>query len=312
MDVFHFLVWIWGIMKKKIIIIAVFLLGLGIFLYPTLSDIIMKIKQQSIINDYNRQIEQLDEDRLQRLKEEAEEYNEDLKSGQLIDPFTEEEDISNDSTGYYSALDVGQEAMGYLDIPEININLPIYHGTSELVLTKGVGHLKGTSLPVGGDSTHCVLTGHTGLPTAKLFTDLDKMEIGDMFYIYILDVVLAYRVDQIKIVEPSDKSDLAIEEGKDYVTLVTCTPYGINTHRLFIRGVRTDYNPDEISTSAVNSNSTSVGSKKIDAVEFFNSYWMWIVILFAILVIIFIVIVILIRRKKSKGMNSKKGRKKID
>ena len=132
--------------------------------------------------------------------------------------------------------------MGYIEIPKIDIKLPIYHGTSELVLNNGIGHLEGTSLPIGGKSTHSVLTGHRGMPSSKLFTDLNQLVIGDVFYIYILDNILAYQVDKISIISPDDVSELKIIEGEDIVTLMTCTPYGVNTHRLLVRGKRVSYN----------------------------------------------------------------------
>jgi sortase A len=144
-------------------------------------------------------------------------------------------------TGYNDTLDLtGTGVMGYIDIDKIGVELPIYHGVDAEVLQIGVGHLEGSSLPVGGVNTHCILSGHRGLPSAKLFTDLNEMAIGDRFTITVLDRVLTYEVDQIKVVLPEDASELAIEEGKDYCTLVTCTPYGINTHRLLVRGIRVD------------------------------------------------------------------------
>jgi sortase A len=143
--------------------------------------------------------------------------------------------------GYNDTLDItGTGIMGYIDIEKIGVELPIYHGVDQGVLQIGVGHLEGSSLPVGGENTHCILTGHRGLPSAKLFTDLDEMKIGDKFTVTVLDRVLTYEVDQIKVVLPEDTSELTIREGKDYCTLVTCTPYGINTHRLLIRGVRVE------------------------------------------------------------------------
>ena len=186
--------------------------------------------------------------------------------------------------------------MGYVVIPKIDVNLPIYHGTSEEVLQKGVGHLQNTSLPVGGESTHAVLSGHTGLSSAKLFTDLDKLEEGNIFYIKTLGETFAYEVDQIKIVEPHETSDLLIESDKDYVTLVTCTPYGINSHRLLVRGTRIPYT-EEVEKEIKKEQKENVGSTWRD--EYFKALAIGLGGL-AILGIIFIIVVLI----------KKKGRKK--
>lgn len=167
----------------------------------------------------------------------AERYNESLKGTKspLFDP--------TQVVGYNKILDpAGTGVMGYIDIDKIGVELPIYHGTDSTVLQVGIGHIEGSSLPVGGESTHCVLSGHRGLPSAKLFTDLDELKIGDTFTITVLDRVLIYQVDQIKVVLPEEVADLQIENGKDYCTLVTCTPYGINTHRMLVRGIRINGN----------------------------------------------------------------------
>ena len=153
-------------------------------------------------------------------------------------------------TSYADIIGIG-ESLGYITIPKINVNLPIYEGTDDIVLSKGVGHMSMTSYPLGGESTHCVLTGHRGLPEAVLFTDLDQLEIGDKFYLHTLDEVLAYQVDQIKVVLPTETSDLEIVEGEDYCTLVTCTPYGINSHRLLVRGTRAEYTGEEEESAAI-------------------------------------------------------------
>jgi sortase A len=176
----------------------------------------------------------LDEDQYAHLWVAAEDYNRSLLSRDnpyLLDETQGEE--------YWELLNVaGNGIMGYIDIPSIKVQLPVYHGTSESILSIAIGHLEWTSLPTGGESTHCVVSGHRGLPSARLFTDLDKVTVGDIFLLNILDETLTYEVDQIKIVEPFDTSDLLITEGEDYVTLVTCTPYGINSHRMLVRGTR--------------------------------------------------------------------------
>ncbi|MCD7715087.1 MAG: class C sortase [Lachnospiraceae bacterium] len=217
-------------------------------------------RQVSIINLYHTAIQDADTETIRELLAEAAEYNESILQDhiRLQDPFTKETGGYNE-TDYYEMLNVdGTEVMAYISIPCIDVYLPVYHGTSETVLETGIGHLEGSSLPIGGESTHAVLTGHTGLSGAKLFTDLMLLEAGDIFIITIPGGKLAYEVDQIKVAEPEDTSDLAIVEGKDYVTLLTCTPYGINTHRLLVRGHRTEYKEEmEEGTAAENKTDSS-------------------------------------------------------
>lgn len=231
-------------MKKNvpaIVIGCVLLLGVCVLLYPAVSAMLAKMKQAEVISTYRSTVQNMTDTQIEKLKADARKYNETLSGANLSDPFSggKKHEISS-----LKMLNVG-EVIGYLEIPKINVYLPIYHGTSEEILQKGVGHLENTSLPVGGAGTHSVLSGHRGLPSATLFTDLDQLVKGDEFYLHVLDEVLAYQVDQIKVVNPQDTSDLTIQKGKDYVTLVTCTPYGINTQRLLIRGVRTVYEGGE-------------------------------------------------------------------
>ncbi len=220
---------------STLILILVFLVGLSLLLYPTVSDYWNSIHQTRVIADYMEEVANLDDETYEAMLNSAREYNSTLlskKTGRFS--LTDEELEEYNSQLYLSATTV----MGYIEITKIGVYLPIYHGTSSAALQVGVGHLEGSSLPVGGESTHCVLSGHRGLPSAKLFTDLDQMEVGDTFTITVLDEVLTYEVDQIRIVEPDDTSDLEIVEGEDYCTLITCTPYGINTHRMLVRGRR--------------------------------------------------------------------------
>ena len=230
-------------MKKRlptIILILIFLTGLSLLLYPTVSDWWNSFHQSLAIADYTRDVENMDQETYEKLLSDAKEYNEKL-SGQSNRFSLSEKDVEE----YDSLLNIsGTGIMGYIEIPEIQVSLPIYHGTSDAVLSIAIGHIEGSSLPVGGESTHCVLSGHRGLPSAKLFSDLDKLSEGDVFLIRTLDEILTYEVDQIRIVEPQEVSGLAIEEGKDYCTLVTCTPYGINTHRLLVRGHRIENSPE--------------------------------------------------------------------
>lgn len=228
-------------MKKKhistIIIALIFLAGLGFLLYPTVSNLWNRAHQSRAIATYTKQVEKLDDSQNKEMLKAARKYN---KS--LLKKSDHWKLSKKDKKKYESLLDVsGTGIMGYIEIPKIDCSLPIYHGTDEGALQIAIGHLEGSSLPVGGKSTHCVLSGHRGLPSARLFTDLDQMEEGDVFVLNVLGRKLAYEVDQIKVVLPDEMSDLEIVQGKDLCTLVTCTPYGINTHRLLVRGHRTKY-----------------------------------------------------------------------
>ena len=217
-------------MKRKLPIFLIFLIGVGILLYPVVSNVLAHFTQTRVISAYQEAVSQLStEEKTEEIKK-ADKYNSSLVN-QEVDAI--------EGLSYVDLLNVG-DVMAYLKIPKIDVELPIYHGTSDAVLQRGIGHMEKSSLPVGGDSTHAVLTGHTGLPQASLLTNLTKVEIGDEFYIHLFDKVLAYQVDQIKVVLPEETSDLQIIEGEDYVTLVTCTPYGVNSHRLLVRGTRID------------------------------------------------------------------------
>ena len=230
-------------MKQKIIPILIILFGFALLSYPFISNYMFEKSAGSTIKSYEKQAKTYDQKQKEQEFREAEEYNKDLiKSAvQLTDPFKVKK--SNGETLIYNnILNIDHSGvMGYLEIPSISVNLPIYHGTDAEILERGVGHLAASSIPVGGKSTHSVLTGHTGLSSAKLFTDLTEMKKEDLFFIHVLDRTLAYKVDQISVVRPEDTRKLQIVKGKDYVTLVTCTPYGVNDHRLLVRGVRTKY-----------------------------------------------------------------------
>ena len=219
---------------STIILCITFITGLSLLLYPTVSNYWNAQHQTQAVVDYTDRIERMDDSEKLAEIDRAREYNLGLvDNGRRFSPNKEEKE------NYNSVLSVDDNGMmGYITIPELRLKLAIYHGVDESVLQVGIGHIEGSSLPVGGQSTHCVLSGHRGLPSAKLFTDIDKLVVGDVFMLHVYDEMLTYEVDQILIVEPEDYSALAIEEGKDYCTLVTCTPYGINTHRLLIRGHR--------------------------------------------------------------------------
>ena len=244
--------------KKKnrrigdIIRIIVLLIALSVLLYPTVSNYLYEKNSSTIVSNYEKDVSDTsDEEKIEMFRL-AREYNARLagNQGTIGDGFSEEDDVDEEYESLLNPYDTGM--MGYIQIPKIDVELPVYHGTKESVLQVGVGHLKNTSLPIGGDATHAVLTGHRGLPSRMLFTDLDQMKNGDIFYVKILGENFAYEVDQIKTVLPEETEGLQIVDGQDYITLITCTPYGINTHRLLVRGHRIPYEeaiqiePDEI------------------------------------------------------------------
>lgn len=228
-------------MKKKssfvtAILIAALLAGALLLLYPTISDYWNSLHQSRAIASYAEQVADLDDNTYDQIWADARAYNETLDNSTSRFVMTEEQ-----KKIYEALLNIADNGvMGYIEIPKIKCNLPVYHGTDEAVLQIAIGHVQGSSLPAGGESTHCVLSGHRGLPSAKLFSDLDQLTEGDVFLLRVLDETLTYEVDQIRTVLPDELDDLAIEEGKDYCTLVTCTPYGINSHRLLVRGHRVE------------------------------------------------------------------------
>lgn len=245
-------------MKKKInwsnvILVIIFLLGLSLLLYPTVSDYWNSFHQSRAIASYSQNVANMDNKKYMEELNNAKEFNQKLLKKKYQWTLTEEEQQE-----YYSILNITDSGiMGYIEVPNLNTTLPIYHGSDDAVLQVAIGHIEGSSFPVGGESTHCVVSGHRGLPSAKLFTDLDKMEKGDIFMLHILDEILTYEVDQIRIVLPEEVEELEIIKGKDYCTLVTCTPYGINSHRLLVRGHRVD-NPEHIQAQRVSADATLV------------------------------------------------------
>lgn len=250
--------------RSSILIIIIFLIGLSLLLYPSVGIYINHRRASETVKEYSKITSEMSKEEVEEILSAAEEYNKRLF--ETSDSFY----VPSLVEGYESALDItGTGIMGYLNIESIGVELPIYHTVDEMVLQIGVGHLPGTSLPVGGPSTHAVLSGHRGIPSSKLFTDLDKVQIGDTFTITVLDRVLTYKVDQIKTVLPRDVSDLQIVPGMDYCTLLTCTPYGINTHRLIVRGVRqgVDYKPLVTDVSPQSAVTTEVVTKKRIPVE---------------------------------------------
>ena len=236
-------------MKNKLInifLILALVAGLSLLLYPTVSDYWNSLHASQAVVSYDQAVKSMDEGKYDELLQRAGQYNRDLFLRGTLFALTDEE-----REDYNSQLDIdGSGVMGYIEIPTIKVSLPIYHGTSDDVLQVAVGHLEWSSLPVGGESTHCVLSGHRGLPSAKLFTNLDQLAEGDLFVIRTLDEVLTYEVDRILIVLPSELQALAAEEGKDLCTLVTCTPYGVNSHRMLVRGHRVDNQSEAVRLTA--------------------------------------------------------------
>lgn len=225
--------------------ISLILIGGAIFAYPNVSNYLAEKDQAEAIRTYDSVVRGFSEEELKEELQKAQIYNENLAGDPVHDPFVAGSGYALPSN-YTQVLKLEEEGvMASIEIPKIKVNLPIFHGTSEETLAKGVGHIQATSLPIGGNSTHCVLTGHTGLPSAELFTKLDQMQENDIFYIHVLNQQLAYKVYEIKVILPDEIEELRITDGKDLVTLVTCTPYGINTHRLLVKASRTEYIPYE-------------------------------------------------------------------
>lgn len=268
--------------KVTIIMITLFFIGLLTLFYPTLSNYYNEKNQSKTIYNYENILNEKNKIDFDKLKEDAINYNKELS--ELTEPLLSYENIQN----YNELLNINNDGMiGYLTIDKIKVELPIYHGISNEVLNSSVGHLEGSSLPIGGNSTHSVLSAHRGLPSAKLFTDLDKLEVGDIFKITVLDEVLTYEVDKIVIVSPSEREYLKIEEDKDYVTLLTCTPYGINTHRLLVRGVRVTGNT----------------KKNYITTEGFRINRMIVIPIVALPIIVLLLLIILIKPVKRVGIN---------
>ncbi len=277
----------------RIIIILLFLTGLGIYLYPTISDAWNKYRNQYLVNRYDESVGSLTDEKKEAIWAEAEQYNLQHTTNTIVDAFNDDDEYVL-SHPYDTMLDPnGDGLMGNIEIPKLDLSLAIYHGLGSDALEKGIGHVEGTSLPIGGESTHAVLAGHRGLPSAKLFTDLDQMEIGDIFLIRVMDKTMAYKVDQIKTVLPTESEDLNIIPGEDHVTLVTCTPYGVNTHRLLVRGIRTDYTED-IEKQAEEITKTEVNP-------------LLLLVLGAVAFIAILIIIIAIANKKDKKQKEKKA-----
>ena len=287
-------------MKRKlsgILFGLLFLTGFGIRVYPTVSNQWNTYRQSRLISDYEKVVSDMKPEDYTEEWEAAREFDSTLVQNNIYGDVFGSDDTQIEDTDYWKVLNVAEDGvMGYLSIPKINVRLAIYHGTAEDVLQTGIGHMNGTSLPIGGESTHSVLAAHRGLPAARLFTDIDQMQQGDMFYIHVLDETLAYQVDQIlDMVEKDDhetlEDALQIQEGKDQVTLFTCTPYGVNSHRLLVRGTRVPYNGEE------ETENTPVDSM-LRAIQ--NYYMLYLILGLAVTLLVILIMKFLFDRKNKK------------
>lgn len=287
-------------MKRKlsgILFGLLFLTGFGILVYPTVSNQWNTYRQSRLISDYEKVVSDMKPEDYTEEWEAAREFDSTLVQNNIYGDVFDSDDTQIEDTDYWKVLNVAEDGvMGYLSIPKINVRLAIYHGTAEDVLQTGIGHMNGTSLPIGGESTHSVLAAHRGLPAARLFTDIDQMQQGDMFYIHVLDETLAYQVDQIlDMVEKDDhetlEDALQIQEGKDQVTLFTCTPYGVNSHRLLVRGTRVPYNGEE------ETENTPVDSM-LRAIQ--NYYMLYLILGLAVTLLVILIMKFLFDRKNKK------------
>lgn len=293
-------------MKYKvlsILFILIILVGVGVLAYPFVMSMVSSANQSAVVSDYNNKVDEATQTERDQMLEIAQRYNKSLFGNVVLtDPFDEENQVNkSENFNYEEILSMDKNGtMGYITIPSIDVNLPIYHGTEDARLQLGVGHLVNSSLPVGGPTTHSILAGHTGLPDATLFTNLTDVVEGDCFYIHILGEVHEYKVDQIKVVEPSNVSDFVIVPEKDYITLVTCTPYGINSHRLLVRGVRTDYDiSQDVYEEVIESKNDGF---YID--NLYIPYNVFFIVLGCIgFAFVFFIVVIIVRKKKRKNKN---------
>lgn len=277
--------------KGKVIgIIILFLAGLSLLLYPLVANQWNSYRQSRLISTYESQVSDLENGDgidYEAEWERAKAYNASLLPSILPDSFAIAQASDEPDSEYMASLNLtGDGMMGIVEIPKIAIKLPIYHGTSDEVLQQAAGHLEGSSLPIGGESTHAVISAHRGLPSASLFTDLDQMKIGDHFLIHVLDNTLCYEVDQILVVEPEDTDALAVEEGEDLVTLLTCTPYGVNTQRLLVRGHRVDYVADEVAAEQT----------PLSGISLHTNYLLWVIV--GILITGVFILILFIREKR--------------
>lgn len=289
-------------MKRKLAIfgiILIFVAGIGVMSYPLVSSVINNIDSRSHVEEYTKTTKQMSSEETLEMFKRAEEYNHSLTNNVIItDPF-DEKAYKKIGANYEKALNVdGNGLIGYIDIPKINVYLPIYHGTTDKILAKGAGHLQNTSLPVGGESTHSVISAHTAYPGETFFDYLTDMQEGDEFYVHVLDRVLKYEVDSIKVVLPEKTDDLRVIRGEDHVTLLTCTPYSINTHRLLVRGKRVAYDDSKYITTGASA--ASFGGDGIFFLGYKIPYWASALIVVVFVALVAIIVIISLRRSKKK------------
>lgn len=289
-------------MKRKLAIfgiILIFIAGIGIMSYPLVSSVINNIESRSHVEEYSKTTKQLSSEETLEMFKRAEEYNHSLTNNVIItDPF-DEKAYKKIGANYENALNVdGNGLIGYIDIPKINVYLPIYHGTTDKILAKGAGHLQNTSLPVGGESTHSVISAHTAYPGETFFDYLTDMQEGDEFYVHVLDRVLKYEVDSIKVVLPEETDDLRVIRGEDHVTLLTCTPYSINTHRLLVRGKRVAYDDSKYITTGASA--ASFGDDGIFFLGYKIPYPAAAIIVVGFVALVVTIVIISLRRSKKK------------
>ena len=297
-------------MKRKLAIfgiLLIFIAGVGVMSYPLVSSVINNIDSRNHVEEYTKTTKQMSSEETLEMLKQAEKYNHSLTNNVIItDPFDKEayEKIGAD---YEDALNVdGNGLIGYIDIPKINVYLPIYHGTTEDILAKGAGHLQNTSLPIGGESTHSVISAHTAYPGETFFDYLTDMEEGDEFFVHVLDRVLKYEVDSIKVVLPEETDDLRVVKGEDYVTLLTCTPYSVNTHRLLVRGKRVEYDDSKYITTGASA--ASFGDEGIFFLGYKIPYWAAALIIVGFIAIVVIIVIICLKRSKNKKRYTDKNK----
>ena len=283
---------------KNLILILIFLAGLSLLLYPYIANEWNTYRQSKLMTTYEEEVESINEETPIDYSSEfarANAYNESLVPYILPDSFAIAAASEEPDEEYMACLNLtGDGMMGYVQIPKIDVKIPIYHTVSTEVLEKAAGHLEGSSLPVGGADTHAVISAHRGLPSAALFTDLDKLKEGDHFLICVLDEILCYEVDQILVVEPDETEPLGVEDGKDLVTLLTCTPYGVNSHRLLVRGHRTEYVEEVVQKEEVPLAETSLHT----------NYLMWVIVGLSVTGVFILVLVLRERKLRKKAMNA--------
>lgn len=289
-------------MKRKLAIfgiILIFVAGIGVMSYPLVSSVINNIDSRNHVEEYTKTTKQMSSEETLEMFKRAEEYNHSLTNNVIItDPF-DEKAYKKIGANYENALNVdGNGLIGYIDIPKINVYLPIYHGTTDKILAKGAGHLQNTSLPVGGESTHSVISAHTAYPGETFFDYLTDMQEGDEFYVHVLDRVLKYEVDSIKVVLPEKTDDLRVIRGEDHVTLLTCTPYSINTHRLLVRGKRVAYDDSKYITTGASA--ASFGGDGIFFLGYKIPYPVAALIVVGFVALVVIIVIISLRRSKKK------------